>query len=113
MRGLTHHVAALMLTCFTGVTLAAPLCAGWQPTRSQRMACCAAADHSREADAADDCCADGEQRQNAERTAPVVLPSGDSQPASVLSVVPRAVVRDTIPRSARPDVYLLDSVLLI
>lgn len=48
------------------VTAAAQLCAGWQSSAAARMACCKAAAHScphRGQDAADQCCATGEQSQ--------------------------------------------------
>lgn len=93
---------------------AAAACGGWSGSAAARMACCQAADHCA-AISADDCCADGEQRQNVE-SAPLIVvapPTGVSATPAVRPPVRRAsaAVHQTAP--GRPDTYLLHSVFLI
>lgn len=90
------------------------LCAGWSNSAADRMACCKRGGGSCASVSADDCCADGEQRQNIEGASAVVVPS-PLIASSVLSVT--ASVRQPLGPSSsrvdRADTYLLDSVFRI
>src|SRR5690349_5020135 len=66
--GMRTRLAVIMtaLWMVAQVTAAAQMCAGWQSSAAARMACCKAAAHScphRGQNAADQCCAKGEQSQ--------------------------------------------------
>lgn len=90
-------------------------CAGWSTSAAERMACCQRSAQTCPALSADDCCADGAQRQNLETAAPVLVSPGAtvSHPLPVVAAARGPLVDD--PRSSRgdPATYLLDSVFLI
>jgi hypothetical protein len=106
--------ALALLLALGPATYLRAVCTGWRASAAERMACCERSGHACGSIDADDCCADGEQRQNIEGTPFVLLPSD----ATVTRAVPPASPRRTDRRDARavvthPETYLLDSVLLI
>jgi len=107
--------AVALLIALGLATYANALCSGWRTSAAERMACCERSGHSCASVGADDCCADGEQRQNVEGAATVFIPSD----AALMRWAPLAVaalhcrVADARAPVTHPDAYLLDSVLLI
>ena len=112
LRRLAAIVLALVLTpvAYAGVT-----CGGWSASAAERLACCARGDSGCATVSADDCCADAEQRQNAQTMAAVLVTPGvaDSEPVPVAPPVPQSFVLDPRARAERPPIHLLDSVFLI
>jgi len=107
--------AIVLLMVLAPVTYANVACAGWAGSAAERMACCLRADDACESVSADDCCADGEQRQTLETVVAVLVTPGaaTSEPLPAVFRRPRSFVLDPRSLAARPDTYLLDSVFLI
>lgn len=114
--GVVYRVAAIaLLVVMAPVTYAAAACAGWSNSAAERMACCQRSNHGCDSLAADGCCADGEQRQNAEHVSAILITPGRmlSHPVPAALRQPRSFVSDPVSLTSRPDTYLLDSVFLI
>jgi hypothetical protein len=90
------------------------LCAGWAGSPAERMACCERMGSECGSVSADDCCANGEQRQNIEGAPAVVV----APPLAASGLLIAASVRQSLGSHSssladRPDTYLLDSVFRI
>ena len=114
-RGFRRLVAIITLAVMGPGAYAAVACGGWSGSTAERMACCQAAAGHCAAISPDDCCADGEQRQNLDSAPAIAVapPEGVSATPAVRPPLrrPSAAVHQTAP--GRPDTYLLDSVFLI
>jgi hypothetical protein len=110
-----HRLTALMLLMMLSpLTYAGAACAGWSGAPGDRMACCQRAAGCASV-SADDCCAEGEQRQNLEQVAAALITSGAtvSQRLHAAAPRPQCFVPDPLSLTGRPATYLLDSVFLI
>ena len=107
--------AIALLLLMTPVIYAGAVCAGWSASAAERLACCQRSGDACATLSADDCCAEGEQRQNLEQV--VAVPITRSNAVSYFiprtSPRPRSFVSDPVSLTDRPDTYLLDSVFLI
>ncbi|CAN5851742.1 hypothetical protein BH24ACI5_BH24ACI5_23400 [soil metagenome] len=112
LRRLAAFVLALVLT---PIVYAGVVCAGWSASAAERHACCADADAGCTSISADECCADSEQRQNAQVAAAIVITPGAlvSERVPTAPAVPQSFVLDPRSLVARPAIHLLDSVFLI
>jgi hypothetical protein len=111
-----RRLAALVLALImTPMAYAGVACAGWTASAAERHACCAGRDAGCASIAADECCADGEQRQNAQVVTAIVITPGPlvSEPVPSAPAVPQSFVLDPRSFAARPSIHLLDSVFLI
>ena len=111
-----HRLAAItLLVALAPLTYASAACAGWSGSAAQRMACCQRSGDACPSLSADDCCADGEQRQNVEMGAALLVGPGTTttHPVPAPAARTRSVTLDLRTVSDRPDIYLLDSVFLI
>ena len=112
---LHRFVAVLTLLMMGPVLHGAAVCSGWSGSAAARMACCQATAGHCASVSADDCCADTEQRQNANAVA-IVLVSPGATTAGVpipAQAVRRASALAHRQATGRPATYLLDSVFLI
>jgi len=110
-----RRLAALVLALvMTPMAYAGVACAGWA-SAAERHACCAGRDAGCASVAADQCCADGEQRQNAQVVTAIVITPGPlvSAPVPSAPATPQSFVLDPRALAARPSIHLLDSVFLI
>ena len=111
----TRAIAAVLLMMLTPGINAAAGCTGWTGSAADRMACCQREDAGCAAVSADDCCADNEQRRNAETH--TALPTPEDSHFSVAILVALSPLRENpAARNAsgeRPPTYLLDSVFRI
>ncbi len=84
--GFRRLIAIVLLSVTAPLTYASALCAGWSGSAAERMACCERAEAGCASVAADECCADGEQRQNQETVTavPVTTAVAQSQPVPAL-----------------------------
>jgi hypothetical protein len=91
------------------------LCAGWSNSSHERMACCQRAGSDCGSVSADDCCANGEQRQNIEGASAVVVfsPLIASSFLSITASIQQPFDSQSASLADRPDTYLLDSVFRI
>jgi predicted cupin superfamily sugar epimerase len=91
------------------------LCGGWSNSAADRMACCKRAGSSCASVSADDCCADGEQRQNVESPSALVTATRPiaSEVLLVASTLLPSFYFDSFSLTDRHDTYLLDSVFRI
>jgi hypothetical protein len=105
----------MLLMMLSPLTYASAACTGWSGSAADRMACCQRSGDGCASLSADDCCADGEQRQNVEQVAAVLITRGATVSHAIPAVAPRprSFVPDPVSLTERPDTYLLDSVLLI
>jgi hypothetical protein len=112
---LHRFVAVLILLVMGPVLHGAAACGGWSASATARMACCQAAAGHCATVSADDCCADTEQRQNANTVAVVLVSPGEMTAGTLLPAhtIPRASALAHRQASGRPATYLLDSVFLI
>ncbi|HXG54951.1 MAG TPA: hypothetical protein VNJ03_06180 [Vicinamibacterales bacterium] len=115
LTSLRRFAAIALLLVMTPVAYATATCAGWSGSAADRMACCKQEGAAKTSAAADDCCADGEQRKSIEMSVAVLVSRGQLLSHSVPLVAPRpqSFVVDPLSLSAQPDIYLLDSVFLI
>lgn len=113
---LHRFVTVLTLLVMGPMLHGSAACSGWSGSASARMACCQAAAGHCAAMSADDCCADAEQRQNA-NTVAIALVSPGEEPAAGLMLPAQKIRRASAlahrQTAGRPDTYLLDSVFLI
>ena len=113
---LLHRVAAIvLLVLMAPVTYASAACAGWSASAAERMACCQRSGDTCASLSADDCCAEGEQRQNLEQVAAALVTPGltVSHRVPAATARPRSFVSDPVSLTERPHTYLLDSAFLI
>jgi hypothetical protein len=111
-----QRLAALVLALvLTPMASAGVACAGWSSSAAGRHACCARVEAGCVPVSVDACCADGEQRQNAQVVAAIVITPGPlvSEPVPAVRAVPQSFVLDPHALAARPSIHLLDSVFLI
>ena len=108
-------IAATLLVVLAVASPALALCTGWANSPAERMACCEHEGAGCASISADSCCADGEQRQNVESPAAVVIVEDSSASEAVSLAADRQASTPSDPRAlaARPDTYLLDSVFRI
>jgi hypothetical protein len=111
-----HRVTALiLLMMLSPLTYASAACTGWSGSAADRMACCQRSGDGCASLSADDCCAEGEQRQNVEQVAAALITPGATVSHAIPAVArrPHSFVSDSPSLTERPDIYLLDSVFLI
>lgn len=115
MVGTTRRLTAALTLIIALLTPQVALCAGWSPSPADRMACCKRAGHSCGSVSADDCCADGEQRQNSERLTALVIepPVRDAAPIAPLTSLQYSNGPITLPACDGQHIHLLDSVFRI
>ncbi|MBA3269175.1 MAG: hypothetical protein H0T71_01590, partial [Acidobacteria bacterium] len=87
MRALRQEILAAVAIAALLATTSGSVCAGWASSPDARMACCAMAGHDGDDQAADDCCAAGEQRQHSETP----LSSATLAPASLVALLTPSV----------------------
>jgi hypothetical protein len=117
---LTHPWSMAVRRVFAVLLIAAAcatdptLCAGWSNSAADRMACCKRGGGCTSV-SADDCCANGEQRQNIEGAFAVVIPAPllASGFLPISSSVRQPLDSESSSLADRPDTYLLDSVFRI
>lgn len=111
---LRRVTAILTIVLLLPAAQLAAVCSGWSTEEADRHACCEQMAGCASV-SADECCAAGEQRGNAERVnAPVITPGpAVSEPVAMVPPPPRSFVRDPRALAERPPAYLLDSVFLI
>ena len=97
------------------VAYATATCVGWSGSTAERMECCQQKGADHPSASADDCCAAGEQRQNLEMAAVVVVTPAVtvSHPMPLMPPPPQSFILDPRSLAERPDTYLLDSVFRI
>jgi hypothetical protein len=109
------RVLALCLALVFAVGSASELCDGWSSDAAGRAACCARMETHCATWSADDCCAQGEQRQNREQVRSFPQPARDMTAAArVLPTMPSMAVESALPAAGqklRP--HLLHAVFLI
>lgn len=111
-----HRMSAIVLAlALTPAAYAGVACGGWSNSAAARQACCAGADGACTTISADECCADGEQRQNVE-VVPVVTTAPAATAADCVATVrplSPCYVLDPHALANRARIHLLDSVFLI
>lgn len=110
-----RRASALLLLMAVSASNAA-LCTGWSNSLAERMACCErrAGNCSGGSLSADDCCADGEQRQNAERLAVlIVAPPVHAEALALLRSANESAAVPVAPPIDGHNTYLFDSVFRI
>ena len=105
----------MLLVVMAPVAYTTATCAGWSGSAAERMACCKREGAPQALASADSCCAGGEQRQNLEMAAAVLVSPGQllSRPVPVVPLRPQSFILDPRSLSDQPDTYLLDSVFLV
>ena len=108
------RLLSLVLAGLFAWASAGEVCHGWSSAAADRAACCARMEHTCATLSADDCCEQGEQRQNREVPSTLPHPAPDMTAGSLLMPVAvggdRPVAR--VP-GARHRAHLLHSVFLI
>jgi hypothetical protein len=113
--GRVRLLVASALALLFAVTTAARLCEGWAGDAEQRAACCARMQQHCATWSSDDCCADGEQRQNRDLVRTIPQPARDMTAGAVVAPLTLIVTPGSAlaVRTSGPAPHLLNSVFLI
>ena len=105
----------ICLALVFAVGSASELCDGWSADASGRAACCERMASRCATWSADDCCAQGEQRQNREQVRSLPLPARDMTAGALLvPAIPSMAIESAPPAALQGlRLHLLHSVFLI